>query len=50
MNLVALDKDGNHAGFTSTKGKTYIYQTPDMAGHIEIPRTVVDIPERWDRN
>jgi beta-aspartyl-peptidase (threonine type) len=49
MNLIALDKDGNHAGFTSTKGKTYVYQTPDMPQHAEIERRFVAIPERWDR-
>ncbi len=47
MNLVAIDKDGNHAGFSSEDGRTYIYQTPDMAECEELPRTVVSVPPRW---
>lgn len=47
MNLVAIDKDGNHAGFSSVDGRTYIYQTPDMPECEELPRTVVPIPPRW---
>lgn len=47
MNLVAIDKDGNHAGFSSVDGRTYIYQTPDMPECAELPRTVVPIPPRW---
>jgi L-asparaginase / beta-aspartyl-peptidase len=47
MNLVAIDKDGNHAGFSSVDGRSYIYQTPDMPECEELPRTVVEIPPRW---
>lgn len=47
MNLIALDKNGEHVGMTSQGGRTYIYQTADMATHEELPRTVVTIPERW---
>jgi beta-aspartyl-peptidase (threonine type) len=47
MNLVALDKDGNHAAMTSMTGKTYIYQTADMDAYVEKPRTYVEIPTRW---
>ena len=47
MNLIALDKDGNHAGYSSVDGRTYIYQTPDMPDYAELPRTVVPIPPRW---
>ncbi|MCK5923410.1 MAG: isoaspartyl peptidase/L-asparaginase, partial [Methylococcales bacterium] len=49
MNLIALDKEGNHIGCTSVKGYTYIYQTTDMAEHVEVERTYVEIVERWDR-
>ncbi len=49
MNLVALDKDGNHAAATSMTGRTYIYQTPDMENYAEKDRTFVDIPGRWPR-
>lgn len=47
MNLIALDKDGNHAGYSSVHGRSYIYQTPDMPECEELPRTVVPIPPRW---
>jgi beta-aspartyl-peptidase (threonine type) len=47
MNLIALDKDGNHAGYSSDEGRTYIYQTPDMPDCEEIDRTVVPVPPRW---
>lgn len=47
MRLIALDKDGNHAGFSSGEGHTYIFQTGDMAGHEEVARTTVALPYRW---
>lgn len=47
MNLVALDKDGQHVGMTSTDGRKYVYQTADMDSHEEVLRTVIDIPGRW---
>lgn len=47
MNLIALDKDGEHVGMSSSAGRTYIYQTGDMDNHESVPRTVVDIPSRW---
>lgn len=57
MSLISLDKDGNHAGFTSHRTKmesyhkvgTYIFQTDDMPRHAEEPRQYVEIPERWER-
>ena len=47
MNIVALDSKGTPAGFTSMKGRTYIYQTGDMTRHIEQERTFVKISQRW---
>ncbi|WP_420641823.1 N(4)-(beta-N-acetylglucosaminyl)-L-asparaginase [Candidatus Leptofilum sp.] len=47
MNLVAIDKEGNHAGYSSVDGRTYIYQTLNMPDYEELPRTVVPIPPRW---
>jgi len=47
MNIVALDSKGTPAGFTSMKGRTYIYQTGDMTRHIEQERTFVNISQRW---
>jgi L-asparaginase / beta-aspartyl-peptidase len=47
MNLIALDKDGNHAGYSSVNGRSYIYQTPNMPECEELARTIVPIPPRW---
>ncbi len=47
MNLIAIDKDGNHAGYSSVDGRSYIYQTPDMVECAELARTIVSIPPRW---
>ena len=47
MNLIALDKDGEHIGMTSRPGSRYIVQHADMAEHQELERDVVTIPERW---
>jgi isoaspartyl peptidase/L-asparaginase-like protein (Ntn-hydrolase superfamily) len=47
MNTIALDKEGNHAGYSSVEGRSYIYQTPDMLECEEIGRTVVPVPPRW---
>ena len=49
MNLVALDKDGNHAAMTSMTNRTYIFQTADMDQYEEKDRTFVEIPGRWAR-
>jgi beta-aspartyl-peptidase (threonine type) len=47
MNLIALDKNGEHVGMTSQSGRTYLYQTADMDNHKEVSRDFVQIPERW---
>ena len=47
MNLIALDREGNHIGLSSDPGRTYIYQRADMAEHEEVVREVVEIPARW---
>ncbi len=49
MNLIALDRDGAHIGFSSEPGKTYIAQKADMDAHIELERHTVEIPGRWPR-
>jgi beta-aspartyl-peptidase (threonine type) len=43
MNIVCMDKDGNHAAFTGTAGAAYVYQTEDMDRHKETLRTVVPL-------
>jgi len=56
MSLVSLDKDGNHAGFTSMEVdrdmydnpvSNYIFQRDNMADHESVSRTFVEIPTRW---
>ena len=56
MNLIALDREGNHAGFTSRKPNSdsllsrvgaYIFQRADMADYEEGTRQYVEIPARW---
>ncbi len=48
MNIIAMDRDGNPAGFSSAQGKTCIYLT-DTQPEIQIAtRTFVEVPMRWD--
>jgi len=47
MNLIALDKHGEHVGMTSTTGRTYVYQTGDMETYEEVARTYIEIEGRW---
>jgi beta-aspartyl-peptidase (threonine type) len=48
MNMVVLEPNGDHAGFTSNPdGKTYIYQTADMDAPNEVQRQFVAIAHRW---
>ena len=48
MRIIALDKDGNHAGFASAEGLTYLIQTSDMSTPDEAARTYVPIQSRWE--
>ncbi len=47
MNLIALDRDGDHIGLSSEAGRTYIFQHAEMNRHEEVEREVVEIPSRW---
>ena len=47
MNLVALSRGGEHTGFASEAGRTYIVQRADMAAHEAVECEVVEIPARW---
>jgi beta-aspartyl-peptidase (threonine type) len=49
MNIVALDREGHCAGFSSAEGRTYIYLTDDMDEPEERPRICVPTKERWGR-
>ncbi len=47
MNLIALDRHGEHIGLSSDAGRKYIVQTGDMAQHAERQRGLVELPRRW---
>ena len=48
MRIIALDSNGKHAGFSSSEGHTYIFQTGDMSTPDEAARIVVPIQTRWE--
>jgi beta-aspartyl-peptidase (threonine type) len=41
MNLVAINREGQHVGMSTTPGRTYIWMTPDMGEPAEEPRMVI---------
>ena len=47
MNLIALNREGEHVGFASEAGRTYIFQRADMAAHESVECDVVEILPRW---
>ena len=47
MHIIAIDAKGNHQGFSTEKGKTYIYQTPGMDSYEELERVHVPVAKRW---
>jgi L-asparaginase / beta-aspartyl-peptidase len=49
MNLIAIDKEGNHTGFSNIPGRTYIYQTPEMHEMSEQPRQIIELKTRWQK-
>ena len=42
LNVVALDSQGNHAGFSNQRDTTYLFQRTDMSEPERRPRTFVD--------
>lgn len=44
INIVAIDRHGNHVGASSTSGKTYVTMTESMSEVEEIDRLVVPFP------
>lgn len=48
MRTITLDKDGNHAAFSSIPDTFYIYQRADMSVPERIARTYVPIHSRWE--
>jgi beta-aspartyl-peptidase (threonine type) len=41
MNMVALDRYGNHCAVTTAPGRTYVYQAEGMPEHAMLPRIVI---------
>jgi L-asparaginase / beta-aspartyl-peptidase len=48
MNIIAMDRDGNPAGFSSSHDRSCIYMTGASPEIQELPRTFVEIPQRWE--
>ena len=42
MSFVALDSNGAHAGYSTTPGRTYVWQTDDMAKFETQPRVIIN--------
>ncbi len=47
LNIIALDKNSNPAGFTNTKGKTYIYMNENNQNVNEVERFYVPTRHSW---
>jgi beta-aspartyl-peptidase (threonine type) len=43
MNILSMDRDGNHAAFCGLEGLTYVVQDEEVPEYREIPRMVVDL-------
>lgn len=43
MSLVALDRNGGHTAYSTAEGRTYVWQTPDMAEYETAARVAVRI-------
>jgi beta-aspartyl-peptidase (threonine type) len=49
MHIVAVDKDGRHAGFSNVEDKTYVYLKDGMRDPEELPRIHVPTRMCWGR-
>jgi hypothetical protein len=49
MSFVALDRDGNHAGFSNGEGEHYIVMTEETDEPQSFERTFVPTKARWGR-
>jgi beta-aspartyl-peptidase (threonine type) len=45
MNVIALDREGRHAGFSTEKEKTYLFMTGEMQEPQEVARTFISIED-----
>jgi beta-aspartyl-peptidase (threonine type) len=46
VSLIAMDAQGNHAGFSNGPDQTYLYLTDDMTACVEEPRIFVETGDR----
>jgi beta-aspartyl-peptidase (threonine type) len=47
MHILALDRQGRHAGFSSEETKTYLYITDEMREPEEVTRVCIPIEKTW---
>jgi beta-aspartyl-peptidase (threonine type) len=47
MHIVAIDREGRHAGFSTEQEKTYLYMTDEMQEPEETRRTCVPVAKTW---
>jgi L-asparaginase / beta-aspartyl-peptidase len=50
MNIIAIDRSGNPAGFTNTEGATFTYMTEEMVEPAVNPRVFVPTNKRWEED
>ena len=43
MNLVCLDMEGNHGGYSGSPGTSYLMQDTSMSDYVSFPRTIVNL-------
>ena len=48
MNIIAMDRDGSHAAFSSAPDQSYVWMTGADADYTTAPRARIELPERWD--
>jgi beta-aspartyl-peptidase (threonine type) len=47
LNIVALDQSGQHAGFSTDAGGTYVYMDGEMDEPAEVHRVHIPVSKRW---
>ena len=47
MHLLAMDRQGDHAGFSTEQKKSYLFMTDEMREPGEVTRTCIPIEKTW---
>jgi hypothetical protein len=47
MHVLAVDREGRHAGFSTEEKKSYLYMTGEMQEPTEVTRTCIPIEKTW---